>query len=98
MCEELTFELTGYNPSGPAGRFAATDLVEPDPIAPGLLRHHFTTEVPYEATPSGPTTRRRIGWTRTLFRADDLSALLPLGQFQPLSLAGEHYRCGFTPA
>ncbi len=41
-CEALTFELTGYTPTGPAGRFQASDLVEPDPGAAGRLRHKFT--------------------------------------------------------
>ncbi len=44
-CEALTFELTGYAPTGPAGRFQASDLVEPDPDAAGRLRHKFTDQV-----------------------------------------------------
>ena len=30
-CEAVTFELTGYTATGPAGRFQASDFVEPDP-------------------------------------------------------------------
>ena len=52
-CETLTFELTGYTPTGDAGRFQASDLVEPDPAAAGRLRHKFTEQVPYEAAATG---------------------------------------------
>ena len=50
-CEALTFELTGYAPTGPAGRFQASDFVEPDPHAAGRLRHKFTD-------PKSPTRPR----------------------------------------
>ena len=50
-CEALTFELTGYTPTGAAGRFQASDFVEPDPAAPGRLRHKFTA-------PKSPTRPR----------------------------------------
>ncbi|WP_337287739.1 SpvB/TcaC N-terminal domain-containing protein [Candidatus Methylomirabilis sp.] len=96
-CETLTFELTGYAATGPAGRFQASDLVEPDPAAPGRLRHKFTDQVAYEAAPTGHPCRRPIEWLRTLYRRDDLSGLLPLGEVQPLSLPGESYKLAFTP-
>lgn len=41
--------------------------------------------------------RRLIEQVRTLYRKDDLTALLPLGQLEPLALAGEHYKLAFTP-
>jgi RHS repeat-associated protein len=96
-CEALTFELTDYTPTGAAGRFQATDLVEPDPSAVGRLRHKFTDEVAYEATATGNPCRRPIEWLRTLFRCDDLSGLLPLGELQSLGLPGESYKLAFTP-
>ena len=96
-CEALTFELTGYAPTGAAGRFQASDLVEPDPAAPGRLRHKFTDQVAYEATATGNPCRRPIEWLRTLYRRDDLSGLLPLGELHPLGLPGESYKLAFTP-
>lgn len=97
-CEVLTFELTGYAATGPAGRFQASDLVGPDPAAPGRLRHKFTApQVAYEATAAGNQRRRPIEWLRTLYRRDDLASLLPLGELHPLALSGESYKLAFTP-
>jgi RHS repeat-associated protein len=96
-CETITFELTGYTPSGPDGRFQASDLVEPDPAAPGRLRHKFTAELPYESAGAGTQLRRPIEWMRTLYRRDDLCGLLPLGEVQALGVPGESYRLAFTP-
>ena len=97
-CEALTFELTGYAATGPVGRFQASDLVEPDPAAPGRLRHKFAApEVAYEATATGNQRRRPIEWLRTLYRGDDLASLLPLGELHPLALPGESYKLAFTP-
>jgi hypothetical protein len=97
-CEALTFELTGYTATVSAGRFQPADLVEPDPDAVGRLRHKFTApEVAYEATAAGNQRRRPIEWQRTLYRRDDLTSLLPLGELYPLGLPGESYKLAFTP-
>ncbi|WP_300452424.1 SpvB/TcaC N-terminal domain-containing protein [Accumulibacter sp.] len=97
-CEAITFELTGYAATGAADRFQASDLVEPDPANAGRLRHKFTApEVAYEATASGNQRRRPIELLRTLYRRDDLTGLLPLGELQPLALPGESYKLAFTP-
>jgi RHS repeat-associated protein len=96
-CEAITFELTGYTPTGPAGRFQAADLVEPDPNAVGRLRHKFTDQVAYEATVTGNPCRRPIEWLRTLYRPDDLTSLLPLGELHSLGLPGASYKLAFTP-
>ncbi len=96
-CETVTFELTGYTPTGAAGRYRASDFIEPDPAAPGRLRHKFTDQVAYEAAVTANPCRRPIEWLRTLYRRDDLSALSPLGEVQPLSLPGESYKLAFTP-
>jgi RHS repeat-associated protein len=99
-CEEVTFELTGYTATGPASRYQPPDLVEPDPSAPpgtSRLRHKFTDQIAYEAPATANPCRRPIEWLRTLYRRDDLSALLPLGEMQPLALPGEGYKLAFTP-
>jgi RHS repeat-associated protein len=98
LCEAVTFELTGYMPTGAAGRYQASDFVEPDLAAPGRLRHKFAVpEVAYEATGTGSQRRRPIQWLRTLYRRDDLRALLPLGELHALALPGESYKLAFTP-
>jgi len=97
-CEALTFELTGYLPTGAAGRYQASDLVEPDPAALGSLRHRFTApEVAYEATATGSQRRRPIEWLRTLYRRDDVAGLLPLGELESRALPGESYKLALTP-
>lgn len=96
-CQAVTFELTGYTPTGPAGRYQGSDFVEPDPATPGRLRHKFTDQVAYEAAATGNPCRRPIEWLRTLYRRDDLSGLLRLGEVHPLSLPGESYKLAFTP-
>jgi hypothetical protein len=42
--------------------------------------------------------RRLIEQVRTLYRKDDLTALSPLGEVEPLALPGESYKLAFTPA
>lgn len=98
-CQAVTYELTGYTPTGRGGRFfQAADFVEPDATAPGRIRHRFSLpEVPYEQTASGSRRRRPIEWQRTLYRRDDLAGLLPLGELQPMALPGESYKLAFTP-
>jgi RHS repeat-associated protein len=96
-CEALTFELTGYTPTGGAGRFQASDLLEPDPATTGRLRHKFTDQVSYEAAATDNPCRRPIEWLRTLYRRDDLDGLLPLGQLHSRTLPGETYKLALTP-
>src|SRR5262249_59306367 len=85
-CQAITFELTGYTPTGPAGRFESADLVEPNLSVAGSLRLKFKDEVAYEAAATANTCRRPIEHVRTLYRPDDCGAaqnnplvLLPLG-------------------
>ena len=96
-CEAVTFELTGYNPSGPSGRFVPSDLVEAEPGGSGRLRHKFIDEVQYEAGVTATSCRRRIEWLRTLYRRDDLAGQLPLGRIESMALPGESYKLAFTP-
>jgi hypothetical protein len=96
-CETCTFELTCYTPAGPAGRFLASDFVEPDPESQGRLRHRFAEEIPYEAPSELPMQRRAIERQRLLWRSDDLASMLPLGMLPRLALSGETYRLAFTP-
>ncbi|MFC9590865.1 SpvB/TcaC N-terminal domain-containing protein [Streptomyces sp. NPDC056944] len=96
-CEERTYELTGYAPTGPRGRFLAEDLVERDPDTTGRLRHRYTREVAYEEPPAPEPCRRPIEHVRTLFRSDDLARILPLGRLEPRATTGEKYTLALTP-
>ncbi|MDH5271330.1 MAG: toxin, partial [Candidatus Krumholzibacteria bacterium] len=98
-CESVTYELTGYRPTGAAGRYQASDIVEPDPdpAAPGRLHHKVTDQVAYEAAATGNPCRRPIEWLRTLYRRDDLNGLLPLRELHALALPGESYKLACTP-
>jgi RHS repeat-associated protein len=98
-CENITWELTGYAATGPGGRYLARDLVErdPDPAARGRLRLRPGGVVAYEAPPLAGPCRRPIEWLRTLYRADDLSGLSPLGEVGMRALPGQGYRLAFTP-
>ena len=103
-CEAITFELTGYTPTGPVGRFQSADLVEPDPHVVGRLRLKFKDEVAYEAAATANTCRRPIEHVRTLYRPNDCGnaannplTLLVLGTMESLGLPGESYKLAFTP-
>ena len=99
-CETRSFELTGYVPSGPGGRFGPSDFVEAEPDNPSptsRLRHVFRKEFAYEVAATGAQGRRPIEWARSLYRKDDLTGLLPMGQVASLALAGESYKLAFTP-
>jgi RHS repeat-associated protein len=66
-----------------------------------------THDLSYESVPTAdvdgggavpiPPTRRIIGQSCTLYRSDDLTALLPPGQLERLALPGETYHAALTP-
>ncbi len=85
-CESRTYELTGYPLSSGAKRYRGSDLA-----ASG------SSEIAYEKKPGGGKERRLIEQVRTLYRADDLTGPLPLGDLQPLALPFETYKRAFTP-
>lgn len=95
-CQTTTYELTGYDASGPDGRFQAADLVEPDPDHPGRVRSRSTAPLRYEQQPPPGRQRRLIERSCTVFRADDLSSLLPLGRLDRRALTGQTYTLAFT--
>ncbi len=102
-CETVTFELTGYTPTGKQGRFQNSDFVKLDGKR---LTHDFDAAIDYQDSPtSGKRLRRVIEHVRTLYRPDDLGAakgndplaLLPLGTVESLALPGETFKLAFTP-
>src|SRR5215208_5336195 len=99
LCETRTYELTGYPPTGAAGRFQHADFVQPNPIDSNTLIHVFVSEVNYEKEDQQPTSnkqRRLVEQARTLYRKNDLTDLLALGALESLALPGESYKLAFT--
>jgi RHS repeat-associated protein len=94
LTETRTFELTGFSPNGPAGRFLDSDFVQ---TTAGGIEPMFDSEIPYEQTPTDGRQRRLIEHVRTLYRRDDLSGALPLGEMESLALPFESYQLAFTP-
>ncbi|MBS1914586.1 MAG: toxin [Bacteroidetes bacterium] len=99
-CQSLTYQLTGYTPSGPAGRFLMSDFVTPNG---GGYLHVYDSEIPYEAAPGTGRQRRPVECERTYYRPDDLGtsqndmlALLQFGELQPRAMPGESYKLAFT--
>ena len=87
--EARTYEVTGLELPENQTRFAFTQLQETVESA---------TEIPYHATPTPGTGQKRLlEQARTLYRRDDLSGPLPLGQMQSLALPFESYQLAFTP-
>ncbi len=105
-------EITGVAPTdkgfGAASLFAFAELDGPA-TAPGIwqLAWSGANDIPYESIPNadvdgtGPPattpTRRFLAKARTQYRADDLSALLPIGQLGSRALPGVTYRAALTP-
>lgn len=98
-CETITAELTGITPVGSRFSFEETDV-------------HWTTlwtganDIPYEnvSTPDidgtgapAPLGRRIVERTRTLYRSNDLTTLLPLRSLNSNALPGESYHLALTP-
>ena len=91
--ETLTHELTGFEPLAPdAQRFSYAEWVADD-----FARIDGAPAIGYEeaADPAVPQ-KRLIERMRTVYRADDLTDLLPLGVLEPLALPGESLRLAFT--
>ena len=99
-CETITAEFTGISPA--AARFSFEELA--DTHWPSLWGGAH--DVPYEEVSTsdlegtggpGAPARRVVERTRTLYRRDDLTALLPLGGAQSGALPGESYQLALTP-
>ncbi len=54
-------------------------------------------DIAYDTTPDGSLQRRLIEHVRTLYRRNDLSGALPLGQIESLALPFESHGLAFTP-
>jgi RHS repeat-associated protein len=91
--EARTYELTGFAPEKGA-RFSFEEW----------SRNNFAllasaAELPYELQADVTKKQKRlIEDVRTLYRKDDLSALVPLGKVESQALPGETYKLALTPS
>ncbi len=87
--ETRSYELTGVMPEPTNGLY--------DPVAL-LSAAAAAAEIAYEVTPDGATPQRRLlARARTIYRSDDLSVALPIGQVQSLALVDATYAMRHTP-
>ena len=90
--ESRTYELTGYLPEGDADRFSFDEWTRDGFDLPARA-----AEIPYEASAGGVDEEKRlIEHVRILYRRDDLTAVLPLGELQPLALPWQSYKLALT--
>ncbi len=104
-------EITGVTPSvegnGITNLFSFEEL-DGTPALPGIWQNAWSGshDIPYEAVPASDIdgsgapaatlTRRVLAQSRTLYRSDDLSALLPQDQLDPRGLSGQSYQAALT--
>ena len=103
----LTAEITGIAPA--SNRAGITNLFGFDELDttqwPVFWDGHH--DIPYESIPASDVngsgvpatspTRRIVEQSVTVYRSDDLTALLPPGQLQSMALPGQAYRAALTP-
>lgn len=98
--ETLTAELTGFGPAGSLFRFDEID-------ARYQALWTGAADIPYESVSTPDVegigmplafARRIVERSRTLYRSDHLTALLPLGTAESMAIPGETYRLAFTPS
>ena len=90
-CESKAWEVVGLKPEG-GDIFRLRELS-------GVNLDKFTQleDVPFESQVDKTKKQRRlVEWTRTLYRADDLSGFLPLGTIGSFKLIGEAYKLALT--
>lgn len=88
-CESRIYELTGLTLSAGRKRFTFDEVLDARTMAIAL---------DYEKTPTaGRIERRLIEHVRTLYRRNDLTGALPLGELHSLALPFESYKLAFTP-
>ncbi len=91
--ETQTYELTGFRPENDAVRFSFDEWTRNAFDLPATA-----TEIDYQQTADNVAKQKRlIEHVRSLYRKDELSSILPLGQLESLALPGESYQLAFTP-
>lgn len=91
--ESLSYQLYGLTLDTRQQRFSVEGFTANDFATVLSL-----TEIPFETKGDPQVKARRIvEQSRVIFRSDDLSHLLPLGQIEPQGIIGETYNLIFTP-
>jgi RHS repeat-associated protein len=88
-CEARTYELTELSLPANQNRFTFNDVLNAMVAAVPLSYEQKTT--------AGVLQKRLIEHVRTLYRRNDLTSPLPLGQLQSLALPFESYKLAFSP-
>lgn len=92
-CETRTYEFAGFETANSADRFSFDQWTRN-----GFALPASAVEIPYEGTADNVSPQKRlIEHVRILYRKDDLTAFLPLGELEPLALPGESYKLALTP-
>ena len=86
---DAQLRIEGLNLSDQQARFALDQVDQATAQA---------QDIAYEATPDGSLQRRLIEHVRTLYRRNDLSGALPLGQIESLALPFEPTHLSLRPA
>ena len=100
ICETRTYELLNVVPDASGSH--ATCLLSAEEVLRNLqVAGDGQHDIPYEDVEAigarkGDPCRHLIEHVRTLYRRDDLTGPLPLGQVQPLALPFESYQLAFT--
>jgi hypothetical protein len=90
-CETTTYELTG-NLDSTTGLHAIGNWQKDN-----FAKTRLASTIKFEDRPDFVTPQKGLlSCARTLFRKDDLTSLLPLGQIESLVLGGESYNLAFT--
>lgn len=92
--DQQSYALTGYSPTGPGGRFQPSDFGRTARDGSFMLR--ADAEVPYESPAAPGRCRRCLSRKVTLYRRDDLTGPLPLGELGALGLGYETYTLALT--
>ncbi|HWW76307.1 MAG TPA: toxin TcdB middle/C-terminal domain-containing protein, partial [Pyrinomonadaceae bacterium] len=97
-CETTAAELTGIQPASALFSFGELDAhyLELWGGAHDIPSEDVATADVEGAGAPAPFARRVVARSRTLYRSDDLTALLPLGVAQSNALPGEAYRLALT--
>jgi RHS repeat-associated protein len=97
VCDTRTYELLNVAPTSSephvTNLLTFDDLLEPE----GILERAAdgSHDLPYETLSGSGPRRRLVEHVRVLYRRDDLTAALPLGELESLALTFEGYRLAF---
>jgi RHS repeat-associated protein len=105
--ERVTAEITGFMPA--ANHPGATNLFSFNELAAAFTTcWNGSRDIDYELVPRSDIdgegmlpaipARRIVEHARTVYRADDLTRLLALGDLEPGALPGESYQLALTPS